>query len=148
MFRIEQTRLSYQYTIKMKKLRFVVGAALMTTYLKTTDPTGRKPPSFGIGQFLFAVVLAVILFLLGQSMVRHRFFQGGREHRNGSIGQEQAHYTKMVKTRTEEIDQIGKDGLKTNEGLITKFEHGAAILLSESAHSRPPHGMYSPKGAI
>jgi hypothetical protein len=36
---------------------------------------------------MFAAVLAVILFLLGQSMVRHRFFQGGREHRNGSIGQ-------------------------------------------------------------
>jgi hypothetical protein len=31
--------------------------------------------------------LAVILFLLGQSMVRHRFFEGGRFHRNGSIGQ-------------------------------------------------------------
>jgi hypothetical protein len=43
----------------------------MTT-LNTTGPTGSKPPSFGIGQFLFVVVLAVILLLLGQSMVRHR----------------------------------------------------------------------------
>jgi hypothetical protein len=59
----------------------------MTTYLNTKDPTRRKPPSFGIRQFVFVVVLAVILLLLGQSMVRHRFFQGGREHRNGSIGQ-------------------------------------------------------------
>ncbi len=59
----------------------------MTTYLNTTDPAGRKPPSFGIGQFLFVVVLAVILFLLGQSMVRHRFHEGGRVHRNGSNGQ-------------------------------------------------------------
>jgi hypothetical protein len=50
-------------------------------------PAGREPPSFGIGQFLFVAVLAVILFLLGQSMVRHRFFQGGRDHRSGSIGQ-------------------------------------------------------------
>jgi hypothetical protein len=25
--------------------------------------------------------------LLGQSMVRHRFFRGGRYHQNGSVGQ-------------------------------------------------------------
>ena len=55
--------------------------------MNTTPPAGREPPSFGIGQFLFVVVLAVILFLLGQSMVHHRFFEGGRVHRNGSIGQ-------------------------------------------------------------
>jgi hypothetical protein len=58
----------------------------MTT-LNTTDPAGSKPPSFGIRQFLFVVVLAVMLLLLGQSMVRHRFFGGQRVHRNGSIGQ-------------------------------------------------------------
>jgi hypothetical protein len=58
----------------------------MTT-LNTTGPAGSKPPSFGIGQFLFVLVLAVILLLLGQSMVRHRFFRGQRVHRNGSIGQ-------------------------------------------------------------
>lgn len=55
--------------------------------MKTTSPAGPEPPSFGIGRFLFVVVLAAAFFLLGQSMVRHRFFQGGREHRNGSIGQ-------------------------------------------------------------
>jgi hypothetical protein len=58
--------------------------------MNTPTPAGREPPSFGIGQFVFVVVLAVILFLLGRSMVRHRFFQGGRDHRNGSIGQWQA----------------------------------------------------------
>ncbi len=52
-----------------------------------TSPPDGEPPSFGIGQFLFVGLLMVILFLLGQSMVRHRFFQGGREHRNGSVGQ-------------------------------------------------------------
>jgi hypothetical protein len=36
-------------------------------------------PAFGIRQFLFVLFLAVILFLLGQSMMRHRFFQGERE---------------------------------------------------------------------
>jgi hypothetical protein len=48
----------------------------MTTYSKTPAPEGETPPSFGIGQFLFAVVLTVVLFLLVQSMVRHRFCQG------------------------------------------------------------------------
>jgi hypothetical protein len=59
----------------------------MTTYLNMKDSSGRKPPSFGIGHFLFVVVLAVILLLLGQNMVRHRFFGGQRVHRNGSVGQ-------------------------------------------------------------
>jgi hypothetical protein len=34
---------------------------------------GRKPPSLGIGQFLFVAVLAVILFLLGQSPLLSRW---------------------------------------------------------------------------
>lgn len=54
--------------------------------MNTPTTAGREPPSFGIGHLLFALVLAIIFFLLAQSMVRHRFFQGGREHRNGSIG--------------------------------------------------------------
>jgi hypothetical protein len=58
----------------------------MTTYSNTPDPEGAKPPSFGIGKFLFVVVLAVVLFLLVHSMVHHRFFRGGRVHRNGSLG--------------------------------------------------------------
>ena len=57
----------------------------MTTYSNTPDPEGAKPPSFGIGKFLFVVVLAVVLFLLVHSMVHHRFFRGGRVNRNGSI---------------------------------------------------------------
>jgi hypothetical protein len=52
-----------------------------------TTPPGLEPPSFGIGRFLFVIVLAAVFFLLGQSMVGHRFFQGGRVHRNGSVGQ-------------------------------------------------------------
>jgi hypothetical protein len=59
----------------------------MTNYLNTTGPAGQKPPRFGIGSFLFAVALAVIFFLLAQTMVRHHFCEGGRDHRNGSIGQ-------------------------------------------------------------
>jgi len=59
---------------------------LMTTHLDTTAPEGRKSPWFGIGRFLFIVILTVIFFMLAQSMVRHRFFRGGRVQRNGSIG--------------------------------------------------------------
>jgi hypothetical protein len=59
----------------------------MATCLKTTDDTARKPPEFGVGKLLFAVVLAVMFFLLVQSMQRHRFFQGGRVHRYGAIFQ-------------------------------------------------------------
>jgi hypothetical protein len=59
----------------------------MTTHSKKTALAERKPPSFGIRQLLFAVLLAVLFFLLGQDMVHHRFFQGQRFHRNGSIGQ-------------------------------------------------------------
>jgi hypothetical protein len=57
----------------------------MTTYSHSPDPAGEKPPSFGIGKFLFVVVLAVIFFLLLQSMVHHRFFKGGRVDRHGTI---------------------------------------------------------------
>jgi hypothetical protein len=59
----------------------------MTSSSNTTDPAGPEPPSFGIRHFLFALVLVVLLLLLGDSMVGHRFFRGGRIHRNGSTGQ-------------------------------------------------------------
>jgi hypothetical protein len=36
---------------------------------------------------VWAGVLLLVLLLLGQSMVKHRFFQGQRSHQNGSVGQ-------------------------------------------------------------
>jgi ABC-type microcin C transport system permease subunit YejE len=42
-----------------------------------TGPAGRNSPWLGIVKFLFLVLLVVIIFLLGQDMVRHRFFRGG-----------------------------------------------------------------------
>jgi hypothetical protein len=59
----------------------------MTTDSNPTLPPEQEPPSFGIAKLLFAVFLAVLFLLLGHSMVQHRFFQGGRVHRNGSVGQ-------------------------------------------------------------
>jgi len=53
--------------------------------LKTTALAGRNSPWFRIGKLLFVAVLAVMLFLLAQSMVRHRFFRGGWVNRNGSL---------------------------------------------------------------
>jgi hypothetical protein len=57
----------------------------MTTKKNKTDGEGQEPSSFGIGKFLFVVVLAVIFLLLAQSMVRHRFFRGGWVNRHGSL---------------------------------------------------------------
>ena len=50
----------------------------MTTNSETAGPEGERPPSFGIGNFLFIVVLVFILVLLAQSMVRHHFCGGRR----------------------------------------------------------------------
>jgi hypothetical protein len=60
---------------------------LMAPNSKTTVPAEEKPPRFGMGSILLAVVLAIIFFLLAQAMVRHRFFQGGRFGRNGTLKQ-------------------------------------------------------------
>jgi hypothetical protein len=47
----------------------------------------RKPRSGPIWTLVLMTVFLVLLFLLGRSMVKHRFFQGGRVHPNGSVGQ-------------------------------------------------------------
>jgi hypothetical protein len=70
-----QTPAFYRFTMEW------TGGAVMSN--PTAEP---KPPSFGIGKFLFVIVLVVIFFLLAQTMVRHRFFRGGWVNRNGSIG--------------------------------------------------------------
>jgi hypothetical protein len=53
--------------------------------MNTTPPAGQYSRWSGIAKFLFIVFLIVILFLLGQSMVHHRFFRGGRIDRNGTV---------------------------------------------------------------
>jgi hypothetical protein len=57
---------------------------------KDAKPAGRpeqKPPLPGIITTIFVIVFFLLVLLLGVSMVHHRFFQGQREHRNGSVGQ-------------------------------------------------------------
>jgi hypothetical protein len=58
----------------------------MTTNLNTTAPVGERPPWFRVAQFLFLLGLAVAVFLLGVSMVHHRFFSGGSLDRHGHFG--------------------------------------------------------------
>jgi hypothetical protein len=52
-----------------------------------TFPHGRNSAWADFGRFLIIVLLAVAMLLLGQSMVHHRFHEGGRVHENGSVGQ-------------------------------------------------------------
>jgi hypothetical protein len=49
----------------------------MAPIANPTDPEARPSPWLGIVKFLLLVVLIGLIFLLGQQMVRHRFFRGG-----------------------------------------------------------------------
>jgi hypothetical protein len=49
----------------------------MRPYSNMTGAAGRNSPWLGIVRFLFLVLLIVIVFLLAQDMVRHRFSRGG-----------------------------------------------------------------------
>jgi hypothetical protein len=42
---------------------------------------------YRVGRVVLVAVLFVLFLLLGQDMLRHRFFQGSRYHANGSLGQ-------------------------------------------------------------
>ena len=57
----------------------------MTTDSNAPPSKGRKSPRCGIGAFLAIIVLTFIFFLLAQSMVRHRFHEGGWVNRNGRV---------------------------------------------------------------
>jgi hypothetical protein len=48
-------------------------------------PERQRSPWFRIGKFLFVVILAVTVFLLGLSMVHHRFFRGGYINQHGVL---------------------------------------------------------------
>ena len=57
----------------------------MTTDLDTRATEEQTSMWLWIGKFLLIVVLALLLFLLAHSMVRHRFFRGGWRNQHGSI---------------------------------------------------------------
>ncbi len=49
----------------------------MTPTPNTPDPSARLSPWLGVVKFLLLAILIGMIFLLGQQMVRHRFFRGG-----------------------------------------------------------------------
>jgi hypothetical protein len=57
----------------------------MATGSKTTARPGGTSPWFEIGKFLFVIGVAVAIFLLGLSMVHHRFFRGGYINPHGVL---------------------------------------------------------------
>jgi hypothetical protein len=57
----------------------------MTKNANKEAPERQKSLWFRIGQFLFVVVLAVAFYLLGLSMVHHRFHRGGYINQHGVL---------------------------------------------------------------
>jgi hypothetical protein len=53
----------------------------------SADPQERRLRWGWCLKFVFIAVFTVLFFLLAQSMVEHRFFQGGELKSNGVIGQ-------------------------------------------------------------
>jgi hypothetical protein len=59
----------------------------VSTHSNDAAPQGSRPPWFQLARFLLLAAFVVALYLLGQSMVRHRFFRGGRIDRYGNLRQ-------------------------------------------------------------
>ena len=53
----------------------------MSAHSTAADRSENKQPSFGVGSFLFALVFALLVYLLVLSMARHHFFTGGHPNR-------------------------------------------------------------------
>jgi hypothetical protein len=59
----------------------------MSTHSNDAAPQGPRSPWFQIGRLLLLAALVIALFLLGQSMVQHRFFRGGHMDRYDHLRQ-------------------------------------------------------------
>ena len=57
----------------------------MTLISNTPDPSARPSPWLGFVKFLLLAILIGMIFLLGQQMVRHRFFRGGCVDQRGVL---------------------------------------------------------------
>ena len=57
----------------------------MASESKATSRPGETSSWGKIGKFLFVIGLAVAIFLLGLSMVHHRFFRGGYINQHGVL---------------------------------------------------------------
>jgi hypothetical protein len=65
----------------------LVGVARMTTDPNATVPEREIPPWFRVVQVLLLATFVVAIYLLGLSMVHHRFFKGSRVDRFGHVTQ-------------------------------------------------------------
>jgi hypothetical protein len=59
----------------------------MTTNLNTTAPERQKSPWIRVVQVLLLATFVVAVYLLGLSMVHHRFFKGSRVDQFGLVRQ-------------------------------------------------------------
>jgi hypothetical protein len=59
----------------------------MTTELNATASERQKPPWFRVVQVLLVATFVVAVYLLGLSMVHHRFFKGSRVDQYGHVRQ-------------------------------------------------------------
>ena len=54
----------------------------MATNRQENNRERQRSPWPGFARFLFIVVLAVLIFVLVSSMVRHHFFSGGQQNQH------------------------------------------------------------------
>jgi hypothetical protein len=59
----------------------------MTTNLNSTASEGQRSPWFRVVQVLLLAAFVVAVYLLGLSMVHHRFFKGSRVDQFGHVRQ-------------------------------------------------------------
>ena len=62
------------------------GEQRMATNRNESDREEQNLLWLGVAKFLFIVILAVTVFLLAKSMVRHRFFSGGAQDHHDVTG--------------------------------------------------------------
>ncbi len=65
----------------------LVGGAQMTTDPNTNAPERQISPWFRVVQVLLLATFVVAVYLLGLSMVHHRFFKGSRVDQFGHVRQ-------------------------------------------------------------
>jgi|HubBroStandDraft_5_1064220.scaffolds.fasta_scaffold58160_3 preprotein translocase subunit SecG len=59
----------------------------MTNDANLSPDPERETSLFQVVTIIFVALFFAVVLMLGISMVHHRFFQGQRVHRNGSVGQ-------------------------------------------------------------
>ena len=59
----------------------------MTNDANPSPDPERETSLYQVVTIIFVALFFAVVLMLGISMVHHRFFQGQRLHRNGSVGQ-------------------------------------------------------------